>query len=86
MIVRCRYDSKRDIKHVSPTGYLNLKDAFANNSIPAGLQVKDSHFNGISDPDAVGTRATDAIDAEVISREHTRQSKVLKDAAAANQE
>lgn len=64
----CRYNPKKDIKRVSPTGALDLKAAFANNAIPSDLQVTEAKFNGIDDPSAIAGRVKNTIDAEVMQR------------------
>lgn len=70
-----KYNPNKDIKHVSPVGALDLKSAFANNSIPADLQVDEGKFNGIDDPASIVGRVSDVIDAEVQSRELNRIKK-----------
>lgn len=64
----CKYNPKTDIKKVSPTGALDLKAAFANNAIPANLEVTEAKFNGIDDPAAIAGRVKDTIDAEVTAK------------------
>lgn len=75
MFYECHYNPLTDVKKVSPDGALDLKDAFANGSIPADLSVQDAKFNGIEDPSAIVGRPRDAIDAEVMSRELSRLKK-----------
>lgn len=62
-----KYDPIRDKVKVMPNGALDLKSAYANNSIPANVSVKDSQFNGIKDPNAIYGRVKDSIDAEVMA-------------------
>lgn len=69
------YNPNKDIKAVSPTGALDLKEAFANNAIPANLEVQAAKFNGIDDPHSIVGRVKDIIDAEVMSRELSRLKK-----------
>lgn len=68
MIYSCRYNPGKDIQAVSPTGALDLKEAFANNAIPADLQASEGNYNGIDDPSSIGTRVTDRLDAEILDR------------------
>lgn len=68
MLSICKFNPVRDKKRVSPTGALDLKAAFANNAIPADLQVVDGKFNGIEEPEAL-TRVTDSIDAAMIEKQ-----------------
>lgn len=70
-----RYNPKTDLKKVSPNGALDLKEAFANNVIPADLAVQDAKFNNIDDPASIVGRVKDFIDAEVMSRELSRLKK-----------
>lgn len=63
-----KYNPKTDIKKVSPTGALDLRSAFANNAIPATLEVTEAKFNGIEDPAAIAGRVKDPIDAEVVNK------------------
>lgn len=65
-IYKIEYNPARDIQKVAPNGALDLKEAFANNSIPSDLMTQDSKFNGIDDPISIGGRVTDMIDAEVM--------------------
>lgn len=67
MIYVCKYNPKKDVKRVSPNGALNLKQAYANNSIPADVRVKDGKFNGIDDPASIAGRPSDPLDAEVMA-------------------
>lgn len=68
MFYSVKYDPKRDLKAVSQTGALDLKEAFANNAVPATLNASEGKFNDIDDPASIGTRVKDTIDAEVLSR------------------
>lgn len=65
---RCKYNPQKDIMKVSPIGSLDLKQAFANNAIPADLSVRDGHYNDIDSPEAISTRVKDKIDAEILDR------------------
>lgn len=65
MICEPKYNPRTDIKKVSPTGALDLKSAYANNAIPAGLTVSEAKFNGIDDPASIAGRVRDTIDAAV---------------------
>lgn len=67
-----RYNPRTDIKKVSPNGALDLKEAFANNVIPADLAIQEAKFNNIDDPASIVGRVKDTIDAEVMSRELSR--------------
>lgn len=80
MIYRCKYDPRRDVRKVSPDGALNLKQAFASNSIPADIQVKDGKFNGIDDPASIAGRPSDSIDAEVMAATARGYNPPKKDA------
>ena len=68
MICCPKYNPNTDIKAVSPNGALDLKSAFANNAIPANLNVKEGRYNNIDDPSSIAGRVKDTIDAEVINR------------------
>lgn len=74
----CKYNSRTDLKKVSPTGSLDLKSAYANNAIPANLQSSEAKFNGIDDPSAIVGRVTDSIDA-AIQEKQIRDYKPPKD-------
>lgn len=61
-----KYNPLKDIQKVSPIGSLNLREAFANSSIPANLMSEEGNFNEIDNPDAIQTRVRNKIDAEVL--------------------
>lgn len=68
MVYSCKYNPITDLKKVSPTGALDLKAAFANNSIPANLDAKAGSYNMIDDPAAIAGRITDNIDAAMAEK------------------
>lgn len=81
MICEPKYNPKTDLKKVSPTGALDLKSAYANNAIPAGLTVSEAKFNGIDDPASIAGRVHDAIDAAVTEHSIRSYKPPKKDAA-----
>ena len=59
----CRFNPARDVVSVSQTGFIDLKNAFANNSIPSQIVGADTDYNGIDDPASILGRPTDVFEA-----------------------
>lgn len=47
------FDPHKDICEVSQTGFVDLVDAFENNTIAGDLMVDADKFNGIEDPNSI---------------------------------
>lgn len=74
--VECVFDPLLDECEVDQFGFVNLREAFLEGSIPGDLAVDETQYNGMDDPDAVGTRADDQFAA-------IRQAQALTAAEAA---
>lgn len=59
----CRYSPARDLSPVSQTGFVDLKNAFANNSIPSQIVGAETDYNGIDDPACILGRPSDVFEA-----------------------
>lgn len=66
------FNPERDLKPVSPYGYVDLKELAANNSIPSDVSASVSEYNGIEEPDAIMPRASDSF-------EEIHQHKAIND-------
>ena len=53
------YDPLMDVEEVDQFGFVDLRQAFLTGSIPGDMAADESKYNGIEDPDAVGSRADD---------------------------
>lgn len=56
------YDKRRDKSEVSQSGYLDLCQAFENNSVPADIAQDDASYNDVDDPSKVIGKPKDAFD------------------------
>lgn len=64
MVVRdCRFNPSKDVSPVSQTGFIDLKNAFANNSIPSQVVGAESDYNGIDEPASILGRPSDVFEA-----------------------
>lgn len=68
MLCICKYDPIKDISPVDPTGWVDLAQANAMNSLPANLQVEQLSFNEIEDPNSIGGRPSDVFEAAAMSK------------------
>lgn len=62
----CRYNPVMDLSSVSQTGFVDLKNAFANNSIPSQIVGAETDYNGIEDPASILGRPSDVFEAMVM--------------------
>lgn len=67
MIYKPKYNPRRDIKKVEPDAALDLKNAFATNTVPSNLEGAQGSYNGVDDPSGI-MRITDPIDAAMKER------------------
>lgn len=70
------YDPLRDVSAVDQFGFLNLRDAYLNNSIPGEITSDVDSFNGVADPASLIGKSTDVFDAY-------RKAEYVKGAEAA---
>lgn len=63
MKVFCKYNPKHDVAKVDPHGYIDLTSANAESTIPAGIPLAESRFNGIDDPRSIAGRPGDKFEA-----------------------
>ena len=56
------YDPERDIQAVDQTGYVDLKKANAESVVPAVEGLTEERFNGIDDPNSIGSRPSDVFE------------------------
>lgn len=57
------FDPIKDIAPVDQVGFVDLRDAFVNHSIPGDLTVKSEDYNGVDDPSSLLGRPSDVFDA-----------------------
>lgn len=62
MIQECRFNPVCDVEQVQPDGALDLAQAYALGSIPAGLESSDSDYNGIDDPASIAGKPSDVFE------------------------
>ena len=63
MIHDIKYSMKRDLMEVDKFGYVDLREAGLNNSIPAAVNVDELSFNDIEDPSTIVGKPSDIFDA-----------------------
>lgn len=57
------YNPVKDKKPVDGFGFVDLKSAFVNNTIPANVASADSDYNGIVDPASILGKPRDVFEA-----------------------
>lgn len=57
------YDPVRDLSPVDQFGFVNLREAYANSSIPGDLSSEPLEFNQVEDPASLLGRSSDVFDA-----------------------
>lgn len=57
------YNKRRDICEVDQTGYVDLHKAYENNSVPSDLDIKESNYNNIEDPNSILGSPSDVFEA-----------------------
>lgn len=58
----CVYDPKRDIMPVDQFGFVDIVKANAESAIDDPLQIIESRFNGMEDPNEIGVRPNDVFE------------------------
>ena len=62
MVQECKYDPEKDIMPVDQFGFVDIVKANAESAIDDPLQIIESRFNGIEDPNEIGTRPNDVFE------------------------
>lgn len=70
------YDPAKDISPVDEFGFIDLRSAFVNHSIPGDLQSSSEDFNGVEDPDSLIGKSSDVF-------ESLRKAEYVKSAESA---
>lgn len=63
VVIECKYNVQRDIKPVESFGFVDLKSAFVNNTVPSRLPESETDYNGIEDPSTIVGKPGDVFDA-----------------------
>ena len=63
IVKKCAFNPVVDKTPVSDTGFVDLKTAFVNNSIPSQVSGSDSDYNGIDDPGSILGKPSDVFEA-----------------------
>ena len=63
LVKSCRFNPVRDVSSVSQTGFIDLKNAFANNCVPSQIVGEDTDYNGIDDPSSILGSPSDVFEA-----------------------
>lgn len=63
VVTECYYDPAVDLKPVEPFGFIDLKSAFVNKTVPSNLPDSEVDYNGIEDPASIVGRPSDVFDA-----------------------
>lgn len=79
------YDPQKDLAPVDQFGFVNLRDAYINGSLPGDLSVSAEDYNGVDDPGSLLGRSADVFEAyrkaEYVKR---AESAAAAEAAAAS--
>ena len=57
------YDPAKDIAPVDQFGFVDLRSAFLNHTIPGDLSVNSEDYNGVDDPSSLMGKSSDVFDA-----------------------
>lgn len=68
------FNPVKDKTPVSTTGFVDLKSAMVNHTIPVGVASADSDYNGISDPASILGKPRDVFEAMDMQK-HIRDFK-----------
>lgn len=63
IVVKCVFDTERDLKEVEPFGFIDLKNAFVERCVPSQVGESDSDYNGIDNPESILGKPSDVFDA-----------------------
>lgn len=77
------FDPQMDVEEVDQFGFVNLREAFLNGSVPGDIISDETRYNGMEDPDAVGDRSDDAFAAIRAAQALTAAQSAAKAEAAA---
>lgn len=87
MIVQeCSYNPEKDLKPVEEFGFINLKEAFVNRTVPSNLPDSETDYNGISDPASIVGKPTDVFDALRMQSELMSRDKAVSGSGEKNSE
>lgn len=78
------YNPDRDIKPVSPDGWLDLKKAFTDGVVPGNLDFDDDEGNGLDDPATIGESPRDVFQAQRYKSALVNKAKSAKKTAPAD--
>lgn len=62
------YNKQKDISPVEPFGYIDLCQAYVNNSLPAQVSADDTAYNNIGHPDAMFDKPRDIFELAHLER------------------
>lgn len=80
IVTNIAFNPERDIKQVSPDGWLDLRKALKYGVVPGDLDYHEIESNGFTEPEQVGSSVTDPFAAARAAAE--ARSKVGKKAPA----
>lgn len=63
VIQYCKYDSERDLAPVDPFGYINLREAYENHSVPTNIADDVANYNQIDNPESILGTPSDIFEA-----------------------
>lgn len=72
------FNPAKDRTPVSTTGFIDLKSAFVNHTIPSNIAESDTDYNGIEDPNSILGKPRDAFEAMDMQK-HINEYKPDKD-------
>lgn len=59
LIAVCHYDSAMDVSEVDQFGFVDLREALVNGSIPSDLSAQEGRFNNVDNPSMMRPRPSD---------------------------
>lgn len=75
------FDPLRDISSVDQFGFLNLREAYLNNSIPGEVASDVESYNGVEDPSSLIGKSNDVFEA-LRKAEYVKGAEATRAAAA----
>ena len=64
----CSYDKRKDVSPVEPFGFIDLCQAYINNSLPTVVSADDTAYNNIAHPGAMFDKPRDVFELAHLER------------------
>lgn len=85
MYHKCPFNKLADLGEASQSGYVDLSELLSHGVVPSNLNVAETDFNSIDDPQAVFGRPSDNFEAITMTKILNARAKAAEVAAAARE-